>query len=139
MGGVMRRLIVVILLIIGMAIPMNLAAYEELDLPYESVQSEGNNRVRDAIVFNGYVNSKEVTVVANVLGCVYNLCSERVDDFCSDEQGVLVISAADTGPIVDLVKKMDDAVDSQAMVQVYLTKRPYLSGVRRIVDVKLDY
>jgi hypothetical protein len=136
---IMKRLIMSgIVAILLLVMPSIASTLEEEDLPSESAPSANIVHV-ETVTFTGYVNSKDVTIVADMLAAVYNFCRERDEEFCSDEQGVLVVSASEEGRVVDLIKKMDTAVDEEAMVLVYLSRRPYYGGIRRIMDVRIDY
>ena len=138
----MRRLISFVLLISILLLPAISAAVEESDLPPESApRSETDfldERV-ETVVFSGYINSKEITVVADVMGAVFNLCKEKTDEYCSEEQGVLVVGGYESGKVINLIKKLDNASDNQVFVHIYLSKEPYYAGAKRIVDIKLSH
>lgn len=118
---------------------------EERDLPLEKApprtDKEFQELRKDSIVFNGYINQTEVTVIPNaeVMGAVYYLCREKKEDLCADEQGVLFISGADSGHQVELIKKLDDAALNQTLLQFYLTHEKEYGGARRIIDINNSF
>lgn len=89
------------------------------------------------MLFHGYANSKDVTVVGGVIGCVYYFCSKPGTDFCSDQEGILVVSGADSGKEPEMLKKLDVALENNNEVIIKLALENPLMGVKKILDVKL--
>lgn len=112
---------------------------EEKDLPPEMAPPAKmvQNEIVPSIVFTGYVNSKDVSIIAGVIGAVYNLCAEPVKEFCSDEQGILVVGPENTGKIPEMLKLLDEVIEKGAHVEVRLTQAKFFGGARRIMDVKV--
>lgn len=114
------------------------ADIEESDLPPE-VDTRPIPKSEEigepTIVFEGYVNSRDVAVVANVMGCVYYFCRERQEGFCSDQEGVLIITGAETGREPELLKELDIALENQARLLIRLSSEGYYLGIRKIVDI----
>lgn len=113
---------------------------EEKDLPHESDSRpvpDQDKKVEPSIVFEGYVNSRDVTIVANVMGCVYYFCKEAKNDFCSDVEGVLIVSGAETGRVPEILKELDQALENQEKLMVKLSENGYYSGIRKIMDIRL--
>lgn len=135
----MKKVAILILtLIIFILIPLISSAIEERDLPFETAPPipESERIEEPSIIFEGYANSRDVTIIGGVMSCVYYFCKKVEPDFCSDMEGVLVVTGAETGKIPEIIKALDVALSDQNKIMIKLSQSKYISGVRRIIDVK---
>lgn len=130
-----KRILIVSLLAILAMLPVGINAYEELNLAKESGthQEEKNETIK----VQAFANDRNVVVIGNVMGVTYNFCNEPKKEFCSDYQGILVVSGTDTGKIPEMLKTLDRALKTKDKVIIELTASEHYLGVREILDVKL--
>lgn len=139
----MKKILFFIILFSLILIPFALNAagesYIERDLPNESAllsKGEAQN-TGPTLEFTGYLNSMDVTTIGGVVARVYYFCGSEKNGFCSDEEGILVVSGADTGKILAILKALNGALENRLRLTVWLSGTRNIAGVKEIVDIKL--
>ena len=130
----MKKLIYLVLLISFVSVSFIAAAIEESNLPQEE------NRFKAEVPsesVQGYANSKNIVMIGSVMGVTYNFCNEPKKKFCSDHEGILIISGSDTGTIPRIIKTLDKALQDKNKIVVKFSVKDHFLGVREIIDVRL--
>ncbi len=129
--------IIMITLVLFLAAPAS--AIQEVDLPQE--KGQGPVVVPDTpdtyVIYDGYANSSDVTIVGGVMGVMYYFCKQHSPEFCSDQEGVLLVSGGDTGKIPGILKLLDELMGGNTKVVVKLSKTKNFSGVPIIIDAQI--
>jgi hypothetical protein len=134
----MKRIIGIISLLILFALPIIAIAFEETNLPEERpIEIAKNEKNQPSVTSQGYANSKNMVVVGGVIGATYHFCNELTKKFCSDHEGILIVSGADTGRLPQMLKTLDKALRDNNKVIVKYSVDEHFLGVRQILDVKL--
>lgn len=84
-----------------------------------------------------YVNSKDVIPVAGELGYMFNFCEERLDQYCADARGVLMVIGEDAGNISKMIDRLEGAMQSGKKVEVKFSNSEFYGSDRKITEVKL--
>lgn len=92
---------------------------------------------RPAFTFQGFANSRDVIIIGGVMGVTYYFCKEQKSEFCSDNEGILIVSGSETGKVPDMLKLLDEAIKNDEMVIVTFSSADQIFGVFEILDVKL--
>jgi len=127
-----KNLFCIFILLILIKLPSFVSAIEVQDLPPEKAAVAEN---KASLSIQGYANSKNVVVMGSVIGATYHFCNKPMTKFCSDFEGILIISAADTGKIPQMLKALDRAVEGKEKVMIKFSTGDHFLGVREIVDV----
>lgn len=132
--------LLIITLVVFLILPLVALAFDEKNLPSERQEKPKLAQAKEeTVTFHGYANSRDVTLVGGIMGCVYYFCKEAKKDFCSDTEGILMVSGSDTGKIPEMLKALDVALEKKNHISITLTKDPYFSGIRRILDISTSY
>ena len=133
--------IIWLFVLLGLVItPVTANAYEENGLKPEVASGPDpdlKNYVEKYSIFQGYTNSKDVTIVGGVLGAVYYFCAKEAEGFCSDMEGIIIVSGADTGKEPEMLQKLDVSLDEKRAVAIKLSEGNKFMGVKKLLDVQL--
>jgi hypothetical protein len=132
--GMKKAVISILLLCIVSLLPLGIKAYEEKNLaPDLSAKPNDENA---SVIIKGYANARNVVLIGSVMGVTYHFCKEPKNDFCSDYEGIIVVSGSDTGHIPAMLRVLDDAMKSRENIIVKFSAEDHFMGVREILDVQ---
>lgn len=131
-----RRIMMVLVVALLICLPGIASAIEEINLPPE-VDTRPRPQMKIADVeFEGFVNSKEPIEIQGEVGVVYNLCEDKLKNYCADEQGVIVLNPEEATKVSEMVDKLDAAMKEGKKVEIKLSGEFIQDGQRKILKVK---
>ena len=136
----MKKVIFLFATITLIAAPISASAIEESDLPPEHgtpQQMEESGAAKASHTIQAFANTKNVIMIGSVMGVTYHFCKEPQKEFCSDNEGILVVSGSDTGRIPRILRTLDKAIETKEKVVVKLSPEDKFLGVMEILDVEL--
>lgn len=133
----MKKVLIAIFLLLISA-GLFASPYEEKDLPSEVGKPPVGVQMEEPVItFEGYLNSKDVSIFGGVMSCVFYFCKMAEEGFCSDEEGVLLVTGAETGKIPEMLKILDAASGNEKKLLIKLSDINYFAGIRKIVEIKM--
>lgn len=111
------------------------AEIEERELPHE-IDMRPQPKIEEAkeITFEGYVNSRNAIAIAEETGYVYNLCEEKLDTFCGDEQGLVTTADKNAEEIIEI---LNEALKNGSKVRVKFLNTYFYGSQRKIIHVEI--